>query len=149
MDLTVGEKYKVVAERILERGIVARLEDGTTQFIHISQLSDRFVKNISDVITVGEEYEASCIVSKVKGAELSLRKEEKYTPKKFERPAAQNHEAPNRYNNWKPAAQQQRYVPKQGTPDLEQMIKKMNKDFESKRRKDYFAPKRNSRRKKK
>ena len=73
MSLELGRTYTVTAEKIISHGVIVRLEDGTTELIHVSNISSDFVKNIQDYVTVGDQYEACCIESQVKPAELSLK----------------------------------------------------------------------------
>lgn len=55
------EHYQVSIVKILDRGAVISIPGcEKTMFIHISAISKRFVKNISDFIQVGETYDAIC-----------------------------------------------------------------------------------------
>lgn len=55
------EHYQVSIVKILDRGAVISIPGcEKTMFIHISAISKRFVKNISDFIQVGETYDAVC-----------------------------------------------------------------------------------------
>ena len=73
MRLHEGKTYECTAVDILKFGAVMMLPDGTTQFLHISQIADAFIKDIHDYITVGETY----VVKAVKGShhpiEISLK----------------------------------------------------------------------------
>ena len=75
MDLKLGKVYHVIVTKILTRGIIvshAGVED--TEFIHISNLSAKFVSNINDIIKIGDEVDALCVTGKISGSpELSLR----------------------------------------------------------------------------
>ena len=55
------EHYPVTVVKILDRGAVISIPGcEKTMFIHISAISKRFVKNISDFIQVGKTYDAVC-----------------------------------------------------------------------------------------
>lgn len=75
MKLEVGTAYPVIVTKILARGIVVQHEDSPeTEFIHISNLSSKFVADITDVVHVSEHLTALCILGKVTGKpELSLK----------------------------------------------------------------------------
>ena len=72
MNLELGAKVTVECIKILEKGIVVKLEDSSTEFIHISNISSLFVRNITDFVNVGEKYEAICIAGRARPIELSL-----------------------------------------------------------------------------
>ncbi len=62
MSLELGKVYNVTVSRIIERGVVVAVSGySSTGFIHISEISDKYVTSISDFVTVGETYEAICI----------------------------------------------------------------------------------------
>lgn len=75
MNLEIGTVYRVVVTKILTRGIVVQhVGMADTEFIHISNLSAKFVSNINDVVSIGAEVDALCVLGKVTGKpELSLR----------------------------------------------------------------------------
>lgn len=73
MKLVVGETYAVTVEKILPYGAIVKMSDGTTQLIHISNISERFVKDINDYVKVGETIQADCIKGNVKPEELSIK----------------------------------------------------------------------------
>lgn len=73
MDLQLGNTYKIVVTRILQRGIVVQFQDNLdTEFIHISKLSTKFVSDISKLVQVGDCFEAVCVKSATR-LELSLK----------------------------------------------------------------------------
>lgn len=61
MKIKLGEEYEVTVERIITCGCIVRLKDNSTQLIHISQISDKFVKAISDFVHVGDKYVAKAV----------------------------------------------------------------------------------------
>ena len=94
MELVVGEQYQVKVVRILPKGAVVRLADDTTEFVHISNISDQYVNDIHDFIEEGLTYQAMCVKGKVHDAELSL-KWLQLTPKRST--SAEPNETPSRY----------------------------------------------------
>lgn len=73
MELTPGLRYAVVVKSIVKAGAVVSLEDGTTELIHVSNISDEFVRDANDYVCVGDELVAVCEAGKVKPAELSIK----------------------------------------------------------------------------
>lgn len=62
MEIKENEHYNVTVVKVMERGAVVSISGmgGKTGFIHISKLSDAFVSNINDYISIGETYDAIC-----------------------------------------------------------------------------------------
>lgn len=73
MELQIGKKYKVTVSKIIKVGAIVEMEDGSTELIHISNISNDYVANIEDFVTVGSAYEATCQAGKTKSIELTLR----------------------------------------------------------------------------
>ena len=73
MDFQIGNKYKVKVVKIIKVGAIVELEDGTTELIHLSNVSNQYVSRIDDFISVGDTYEATCQEGKTKPTELTLR----------------------------------------------------------------------------
>lgn len=73
MNLIIGNKYTCEAVEIRDYGAIMRMEDGSTSLLHISNISDSFVRNVSDYITVGDTYEVTAIRGRVKDVEITLR----------------------------------------------------------------------------
>lgn len=61
MKIKLGEEYEVTVERIIKCGCVVRMKDNSTQLIHISQISDKFVKDINDFVHIGDKYVATAV----------------------------------------------------------------------------------------
>lgn len=61
MKIKLGEEYEVAVERIIKCGCVVRMKDNSTQLIHISQISDKFVKDINDFVHIGDKYVATAV----------------------------------------------------------------------------------------
>ena len=72
MQLKLGEKYSVTVQKILQYGIIVSMEDGSTEFIHISKISDKYVSDIADFVSVGDTYQALACVGKKQDVELTL-----------------------------------------------------------------------------
>lgn len=74
MKLEVSKEYKVTVEKILDKiGVVVRMEDNTTELVHISQIADAFVADPAEFVSVGQELKSTCVEGKVKPAELSFK----------------------------------------------------------------------------
>ena len=74
MEFTIGSRYEVKVIEVKDNlGAVVELEDGSTSLIHISNISDKFVKHVSDFVQIGDMLVAKCIQGKARPAELSLK----------------------------------------------------------------------------
>ena len=73
MKLTVGETYEVEVVKILSYGAIVKMSDNSTQLLHISNISDKFVRDVSDFVSVGSKIKVDCIAGKVKPEELSIK----------------------------------------------------------------------------
>ena len=67
MQMEVGSVVKGKVSGITEFGAFVRLEGGKTALIHISQLSDNFVKEVGSVLAVGQEVSARVLSVDEKG----------------------------------------------------------------------------------
>ena len=74
MTLQPGATYNVTVVKILPYGAVVEMEDKSTQLVHISNISDKFVRDVADFVSVGRQYKVDCIEGKVKPLELSMKK---------------------------------------------------------------------------
>jgi len=54
-DVEVGKVYKAKVERILNIGAICEILPGKTGLVRVSELDDKFVKNVEDVAKVGDE----------------------------------------------------------------------------------------------
>lgn len=61
MTVEVGSKIKGKVSGITNFGAFVDFGDHETGLVHISQVSDRFIKDIHDVLSVGDEVEAKVI----------------------------------------------------------------------------------------
>ena len=57
----VGDVVKGTVTGIEDYGIFLSFDDDTTGLIHISEISDSFVRNVSDYAKIGDEIEARII----------------------------------------------------------------------------------------
>lgn len=73
MRFLLGHKYTGRAIAIKEYGAILRFDDNSTQLLHISNISDDFVKNVADYIHVGEYYDVTAIPGTTKPIELTLK----------------------------------------------------------------------------
>ena len=80
MEIKQGQRYEVTVTKILDYGAVVTLEDNSTQLIHISKLSDDFISNVAEFVSIGQKCEAVGVKGKVHPVELSMRKRD-LTPK--------------------------------------------------------------------
>lgn len=60
MQLEIGKTYKVTVVKTLPVGAVVKMEDNTTELVHISNIADCYVSNVSDFVQVGKTYFATC-----------------------------------------------------------------------------------------
>lgn len=58
MNIAPNNEYQVEVIRIVKSGAVVKLEDESTELIHISNLSTRFVSKIEDVVSIGDKLKA-------------------------------------------------------------------------------------------
>lgn len=57
MEITVGQKFKGKITGIKPFGAFVQLENGKSGLIHISELSDKFVTSVDEVVEIGQEVE--------------------------------------------------------------------------------------------
>lgn len=134
--MELGSIYKVKVERIVKSGIIVKLEDGSTELIHVSKLSNDYVKNIEDFVSVGDVFDAKCVEGKQKDTELSLKhlnlhskiqKEHKNTKKdnKIKHPSQEEYARMSKSPDV--------YEPKKhDSRDINKMIERVQKDYQDK-----------------
>nr|DAF92091.1 MAG TPA: putative RNA binding protein [Siphoviridae sp. ctgN495] len=143
MGLEIGKFVDVEVIRIIDKGAVVRLEDGHTELIHLSKVSNKFVRDVNDYLAVGDRLKAEVVKGTYKETELSI----KYldlSPKKKEvnQKPIENSNLKKSYNQTK----------KESFPQmsLDDMIKNSNKQFDDKfRGKREFTKKNKNHRKNK
>jgi len=57
MEITAGQKYIGKVTGIKPFGAFVQLENGKSGLVHISELSDKFVNSVEDVVELGQEVE--------------------------------------------------------------------------------------------
>lgn len=85
MELVLGNKYQVAVSHMVKSGAVVRLEDNTTELIHLSNISESYVHSADEYLRSGEAYEAECIMGRDNRLQLSLKhlkltKRDEYKP---------------------------------------------------------------------
>lgn len=61
MNLVEGQIYACTVEKVLEKGVIVKMSDDTTEFIHVSKLSDRFVRDIDTCAHVGDTWKVVAV----------------------------------------------------------------------------------------
>ena len=59
--MNLDAHYSVTVETILPIGAVVRMDDGSTELVHISQISDTFIDDVSNFVSVGDMLDAVCV----------------------------------------------------------------------------------------
>lgn len=75
MQTEIGCSYDAIVVKIMAKGIVVEFDNTQdTGFVHISKLSKDYIKNISDVVNIGDRIKVYCVKSSISecGSELSL-----------------------------------------------------------------------------
>lgn len=143
MEFNVGDKHKVTVQKILNGGIIVSLDNGETEFIHKSKISNDFIVNIEDFVSIGDVYTASVIVGKNMPTELTLREDNHIGIKAQAKPHTNTSKSVNlaAKGTYTPA-------PNKSPATLEEMIAKSTKVMQDKlrgRNKDNGARSRNRR----
>lgn len=73
MKLKLGEIYPATVIKFVRSGIIVKLPDKSSEFIHLSNISDQFVRNIADFVELGKCYQAQGVPGKARDVELSLK----------------------------------------------------------------------------
>lgn len=73
MNLVIGQTYPATVVEILPFGAVVSLEDNSTELIHVSNIADCYITNISDFVGVGRTYLATACKGKKLDVELTLK----------------------------------------------------------------------------
>ncbi len=115
-----GHKYLGTAIEIKPYGAILKMDDGTTSLLHISNVSDDYVSNVADFITIGQSYEVTAIPGKVRPVELTLRDVD----------VSDFYEEDDDDDNEDFATLLERYLPKPDYRDKKISRRKYNKDKE-------------------
>ena len=97
MELVIGNKYECKATKILPYGAVMEMEDGSTQLLHISNISYKYVSDVEDFIQVGKTYTVRAVKGKV---EITLKEPKDHHEDRTKQPRAsfqQDKKDPPRY----------------------------------------------------
>lgn len=73
MKLEAGKSYEVKVDKILPFGAVVKFEDDSTELLHISNITESFVKDVNDYLKEGEVITVDCVEGKVKELELTTK----------------------------------------------------------------------------
>lgn len=127
MGLEISKFVDVEVIRIIDKGAVVRLEDGHTELIHLSKVSNKFVRDINDYLSVGDRLKAEVVKGTYKETELSIKYLDLLPKKKDE----VVNEKPSETFNKKKSYNQTK---KESFPrmSLDDMIKQSNKQFDDK-----------------
>ena len=58
MNLELGEAYIITPIRFDTYGAIVELQDSSTSLLHVSQISENYVKDPSEYLSIGQEYVA-------------------------------------------------------------------------------------------
>lgn len=72
MELVLGEEYSVSVIKFVSSGIIVKMSDSSTQLIHLSRLSSKFVSDPSNLVSIGQVLTARCVKGLGKPLELSI-----------------------------------------------------------------------------
>lgn len=148
MTLEIGSIYHVKVIKLLDKAIIVRLPDNSTELIHVSKIANAFVKAPEEYVSIDDEFDAVGVKGQTKPVELSLRH---LDLKKFNatiaEPKPKQHSKLSQHasNPTKPI-----HVKIDRKLSLDEMIKKSNKQFEDKfrGRKDFTKKNKNRRKNK-
>jgi len=70
-ELKIGEVYQGRVSRILDSGAIVEIGPAQDGFVHVSNLSNNYVKNVSDVVAVGDELKVK-VLAKEPNGKISL-----------------------------------------------------------------------------
>lgn len=97
----IGEIADCKVEQVMPYGAFVRLSNGKRGMIHISELSHKFVKQVTDVLAVDQEIKAKVIKIDEKGRiDLSLKQLQDKPPRERERDNRGSSQPANREDNF-------------------------------------------------
>lgn len=73
MEIQLNQKYTVKVIKIIKCGCIVELDDKSTQLIHLSQISNQFVRCPEEFVSVGDVFEALGVPGVKNPVELSLK----------------------------------------------------------------------------
>ena len=83
MQAEAGKTCKGKVTKITKFGAFIRLEDGSNGLVHISQVSDAYVSDVQEYLTVGQEVEPRILSIDEKGRISLTLKREKEDPSRY------------------------------------------------------------------
>lgn len=157
MTLEIGSIYHVKVIKLLDKAIVVRLLDNSTELIHVSKIANAFVKAPEEYVSIDDEFDAVGVKGQTKPVELSLRhldlkkfnatiaEPKIINPNSKQKPKQHSKLSQNASNPPKPI-----HSKLDRKLSLDEMIKKSNKQFEDKfrDRKDFTKKNKNRRKNK-
>lgn len=149
MKVTKGTIYNVRVQKVIEKGVIVIMPDNSTEFIHVSRLSDRYIPSPEAVAAPDMEWEVAAIYNeRLQKIELSHRMSD---INKLKRPNSESLlKAKKSFNRRQPhkVDPKETFTPKQHTPkSLDAMIADANKVLADKRKAVEHDMKRRPRRK--
>lgn len=72
MEVELDNVYDVEVIKINPKGLIVKLSDNSTQLIHISRISNSYVRNLDDIFKIGDKFKAKGVAGFVRSVELSL-----------------------------------------------------------------------------
>lgn len=114
MEIVIDQIYDVEVIKINTKGLIVKLSDNSTQFIHISRISNSYVRNLNAIFKIGDKFKAKGVTGFARSVELSLVHLDLISPKQ---------------------AMQAIHISsckQSSTLSLDEMIDKCNKDFKDK-----------------
>lgn len=94
MHAEIGKKVKGVVSGITGYGAFVKLENGSTGMIHISQVADVYVSDISQHLSVGQEVEPTVLSVDEKGRIALSLKSDRQSGKRSGKPSAETGSQP-------------------------------------------------------
>ncbi|TFB21027.1 RNA-binding protein S1 [Filobacillus milosensis] len=93
MSVEVGSKLRGKVTRITNFGAFVELPDGSTGLVHISEVANKFVKDINEHLSVGDEVEVKVLnVEKDGKIGLSIKKANEKYEKQVQKKRSENFE---------------------------------------------------------
>lgn len=136
MTLEIGSTYHVKVIKLLDKAIIVRLTDNSTELIHVSKIANAFVQSPEEYVSLDDEFDAIGVKGLTKPVELSLKHLElkKFNSKLHETECTdpivkqQRYKASHNSANLTKSAQ----AKSERKLSLDDMIKTSNKSYEDK-----------------
>jgi polyribonucleotide nucleotidyltransferase len=81
-DVEVGRIYPAKVKRLMNFGAFCEIAPGKEGLVHVSELSNRFVKNVEDVVKIGDEFKVKVVgIDELGRINLSRKQAEENNPK--------------------------------------------------------------------